>query len=386
MIRVLLNTATITGGGGMQVTINFIQESQSNPNGIEWYYVLSKRVVSCVKLNNIIIPHERVLMVSERPAKIRYRKKISNQVLFFEKEKQIDIVYSLGSPSYIRFCSLEAQRLTNPYIVNPNKYAYKTFPFFLRLIRYLKTYMQRYEIRNCKYFISQTILAKENIIRRFNLSEKTVFVVPNAVAECFMKNEYDKLEQNNIFCLAGPYPHKNIQKIPHLAFMLKERMQCEDFRFIITIEKKHPIYINLITAAKRLNVENLIINVEEITQEDCVQIYSQSKVVFLPTYLEIFSATLIESMKMGIPVVTTDFDFNRIVAKDSAFYFAPGKWEDAVDGLYKMLTDEDFRLSYIEKGNKLSKEFLTSKGAYYMTCKVLKEITTDQLKKREIKN
>jgi len=378
MLKVLVNTASINDGGNLQVAINFIKNTLQNANNIEWYYIVSKRIFYFLNLNDIFLPEEKHVVVRTRPSDVKYRKEISREILNFESSKKIDIVYSLGSPSYISFKSIEIQRLTNPYIINPNKYAYNTFPFISRIKRYLITYVQRYEIRNCKYFITQTALAKSHIIKRFNIVQDNVFVISNALADCFLSmpdNANKEKLENIIFCLSAPNPHKNIDKVPLVAYLLKQKMPEVKFKFLLTVENEHPIYKAVLKKAKALNVENSIENVGKLTQEECVNVFLKSKVTFLPTYLEVFSATLIESMKMRVPIVTTNFDFNKTITEDAALYFNPNDWKTASNALCNMLVNENIRQEFIKKGDQIITKFPSASEVYYSTCEIIKNIS-----------
>ncbi|MDH6316371.1 glycosyltransferase involved in cell wall biosynthesis [Parabacteroides sp. PF5-5] len=376
MIKVLLNATSIDDGGGVQITLNFFRNTIDEANGFIWYYVISEKILTFMVKNSIYLPKDKLLVVKKRPSSIKYGKSIKKTILEFELKNEINLVYSLGAPSYIPFRSREIQRLTNPYIIKPNKYAYKTFPFWLRLQRYVKTYLQRIAVEDCEYFITQTPLARSQIIKRFNISPDNVYVISNALADCFLNvnNTSRKLDDNIIFCLAAPNFHKNIVKIPFVAYLLRKKMHEENFKFIITIEKEHPIYKEVLIQSEAFGVSDLVENVGKLTQNECVDVYLQSKIVFLPTYLEVFSATLIESMKMGVPIVATNFDFNTVVAKDAAFYFEPNDWESAADALFVMLSDERKRRQYIEKGRQIVGNIPTTTDVYYSICEIIRKI------------
>jgi glycosyltransferase involved in cell wall biosynthesis len=75
--------------------------------------------------------------------------------------------------------------------------------------------------------------------------------------------------------------------------------------------------------ARRYSVSDSIFNVGWLTLSECIDWYNRSDIVFLPTLLETFSATYLEAMRMGRPIVTCDLDFARDICKDAAAYFPP---------------------------------------------------------------
>ena len=52
-------------------------------------------------------------------------------------------------------------------------------------------------------------------------------------------------------------------------------------------------------------------------------LYKQVDGMIMPTLLESFSATYIDSMALGVPIFTSDRDFARDVCGDAAWYFDP---------------------------------------------------------------
>ena len=52
-------------------------------------------------------------------------------------------------------------------------------------------------------------------------------------------------------------------------------------------------------------------------------LYAQVDAVVLPTLLESFSATFVEAMALGVPIITSDRDFAHAICGDAAVYVDP---------------------------------------------------------------
>ena len=380
MLRILLNGSTMYDGGGIQVITNFIKDTFSeNEDDIEWFYMVSERVNNFLNAAGVVIPVDNSLILPHTPSRLRGRMNLIKQINKFKTDKGVDLVYSISSPSYINFNKLEIQRLTNPYITNPNEHAYGVYPLLQRIKRRLMSVGQTYALRNCKYYITQTAIAQKNISKKFGLPLENVIVIPNAVSKFFYEKAENTLgdhTENDIFCLFTPNPHKNLSSLPKIAKELEALMGNDNqkFRFLTTVEPSNPLFIEAMEEAKKLGVRKYFHNLGRLTQAECAVIYKKSKVCLLPTYLEVFSATLIESMFMGAPMVTTNFDFNTSVAGDAAYYFNPGEWNVAAKGLSRMLQDDNFRQEHIDKGFAKIKDFPDSNECYRMTISALKQI------------
>ena len=68
--------------------------------------------------------------------------------------------------------------------------------------------------------------------------------------------------------------------------------------------------------------------------------YRRCQLCFLPTLLEVFSASTVEAMYYGLPIVATDFDFNKEVLGDSSLYYEPKNAKDAAILFAKLISDE----------------------------------------------
>ena len=56
--------------------------------------------------------------------------------------------------------------------------------------------------------------------------------------------------------------------------------------------------------------------------------------MFLPTFLECFSASYAEAMLMKKPIITSNLGFAQNVCKDAAVYFDPCNPEDIIDKIF----------------------------------------------------
>lgn len=375
-IKILLNATTINVGGALFVTINFIRETLINPDNIDWYYIVSKEVKS--ELNNLgmELPLERFSICPNSPAKFRKHYRAKNSILTLERQLNPDLVFSIGSPSYINFQSKEVHRLTNPYITHLNKFALKCYPIFNRIKILLKTLIQRNILRNSRFFITQTLQAKTGIINLTQTSPENVRVIPNSISRTFasIRPKVFEERENYIFCLAATYPHKNINKIPFIAHLMREKIKDLNFKFILTIPEGDAMEIEIDQLAEKYNVLDYVANVGKLTQEQCKYYYEVSKVTFLPTYLETFSATLIESMQSKVAIVTTNFDFNKEICGNSASYFNPGDWNTAAKKIIELLIDENQNRRLTEKGSLLLNKFASFEKNYNLMTEFLKEV------------
>lgn len=349
-MKILVNASTLVVGGGIQIGVSFIQKALEEPH-FEWRFLVSQGIY--LALSTQIQSDERVVCIPVSPAKLGSKSK--KQILKIEADWKPDIIYSIGFPSYIRFKQPEIGRYTNPWEINNKPLPWHLYP---RLIDRLKIEMgiwyRQYWARKAEYIETQTEAAKLGISRRVRFPLTKIKVIPNSPNKIFLEAGKDKGENilnevPRIFCLAAPYPHKNLKIIPQVARILKEKFGSTPL-FVLTIPETNEQWMNIKNDAIRLGVETQIENLGKISLEQCLACYKKSDVTFLPTLMEIFSATYLEAMAMGVPIVTSDLDFAHDNCGDAALYCAPNDASDAAKKIYTLLSDESLKKDLINKG------------------------------------
>lgn len=369
--RVLLNGSTMHDGGGMQVLTNFIADSLTQESKIDWYFFISKRVKENLDELRIDIPLEKTLVLEKSPAN-----PLSWIWQFFvfkswEKKKNFDLVYSISAPSYFFFKAKEVQRIANAYLANPNEFAFSVLPPAMRLAWRIKFLIQKVFLCKSDYFITQTNLVKKRLESKFFSRNKLIEVVPNAVSKSFLTgDEQNSKKLDHIFCIATANWHKNIHQLGEVASLLKKLLPNSDFKFLTTIDKTTKIYKVLEARTRSLGVENHFIHLGRISQAESKKHYLSSKVTFLPTYLEVFSASIIESIHFGTPVLTTNFDFNRELISDERFLFQPGDWSQAALILSQLLVDSGLRNEMVQSISR-GIDPISSEEAFQKTEEIL---------------
>ena len=134
--------------------------------------------------------------------------------------------------------------------------------------------------------------------------------------------------------------------------MLKERGRGGRFCFVVTLPDEGGVVDEFWNRTRLLNVVDMMENVGRLSIVDCAEWYARSDVVFLPTLLETFSATYLEAMAMGRPIVTTNLDFAREVCGPAALYYEPLSVQEAADAIERVANDERAWKELVQKGRR----------------------------------
>lgn len=324
-MRILLNLiiARSEGCGATQISLNFLRATLKDDE-IEWIYLLSDEFYGLVKSEMSHIASDHIYVYPRQPKLASYNM-VQKAIYKIEEEQKPDVVYTVLAPSYFKFRTPEVMRCCNAWeVIERSNPAFKTLDLKTICFFTLKNFLVRKLMKRAYGFVTQTETAKKGIVRVTKVSSDKVAVVPNVLPKIFRDIEVAKVphEGIRIVYLASPAPHKNIESIPYLAHVLKEKYKHDNLKFIITVPEKYVKELNYIySEAEKYNVRDCIENVGSQSQKQLIELYQGCDIGYFPSQLETFSATLLEYMKFSLPIVASDFSFNKDVAGDSALYF-----------------------------------------------------------------
>lgn len=379
-MKILVNATTAVVGGGAQVAANFIVNTIKEPHGHSFFYCVSPLVAEHISRLLPELPHDRLVVLSVSPARIRRGRGSRRILLKREALFTPSLVYSVTSPSYVRFSMTpEVARFTNSWFTHPSTLAFSVLSASDRLKARARHWYKGLFLRGISHFQTQTRACANGLIRRLNLDEGRVTVIPNSYHPMFRKcdhrlgNELKTAEEKVVFVLAHPYPQKNLAIVPSVARVV--RSLGVPIKFVMTLPEEHPQTRKICDLASRLGVRSMVQNVGRLSLEDCMAWYRRCDVVFLPTLLETFSATYLEAMAMGRPIVTPDLDFSREICRDAAEYFDPLNADRAAQAILNVVQDESRFAQLVENGAIRIRKFPSPQEQYRMQIEWLEDVS-----------
>lgn len=377
-LRVLFNCSTNFIGGAVQNATNFIRQSLENPAGIEWHYAVSSEVKK--QLDGLGCSTDNDLVFSSSPSRdLKAREKLKE----YAKEREFDLVFTMAGPAYVSFPSKHLLGCSNPYITHPNSFAIKSQGknWDVLLFRLRIMYASKW-FKKANYWIFQTETSRAGFIHNLRVERSKTFVVPNASSDVYTlssKRGKRDLSQLKILVPSAYYKHKNLEIIPYVAQILKERITSKDrkreFKFILTLPADLKPLGKINKRAEALGVADTIENNGPFLICEGPHLYENCTIMFLPTLLETFSASYLEAMAMDVPIVTTDMDFSREICGAAAEYFQPTSAEDAANAILR-LWDNPERIETITLlGRDQLRKFPSAKDRYENIVYILKSLT-----------
>lgn len=350
-MKVLIDASNIKCGGGVQVSVSFIndilQERVSIPCDMDISFIVSTAVSNQLQLK----ASSAVTVVDTDIKTVLNFRKIR---ILQDLARDIDVVYTVFGPSWWRpKHSKRVVGFANAWVVTPHSDAYNKFSFFKGKLLRLKNYvLGKFLFREGVHYITETEEVKEKFIGHFQVNERFINVVPNTLPYIYGELEgctVNKLPAhfNNKFkfiSITHNYPHKNLDLI--------EKVGCEleklghSFIFLVTFQESD--YQKMSESFKRYTYNLGVLDIIE-----CPAYYQMADALFLPTSLECFSVSYLEAMYNELPILTSNRKFAREICGDAAIYFDPNDVNDILNKIDRFLKSPEIRTQLVKLGSSV---------------------------------
>lgn len=346
-MKILINVVNARNiGGGFQVVFNFILKTQeyARPD-VEWYYAVSERLDEFLGTGfKAKVPEGRYFVFPNQPDFKGSYFRVKRALRELEDRINPDVVFSPLSPGYFFFRHKEVMRFANAWSTNATSYAWKTLPLKPKIRTKVYNIMQRALLRRARYFITQTETVRGGLLRVTGLPENRVLVVPNVLPAVLREIDPTPLGTDGpwveVAAVGGQMPHKNLEIIPEVLRVLRDKYQCKNVRFHTTLPADSGVWWRIENRLKEYGCTENVVNHGGMRLADLADMYRHCRFCFLPTVLETFSASTLEAMYFDLKTVATNLSFNTEVMQDACLYFEPMNAESAAGQLVRVISDK----------------------------------------------
>lgn len=255
------------------------------------------------------------------------------------------------------------------------------FPeLFTKKDLYQLTNWTKYSAIKAKKIFTISEHSKNDIIKTYAVDPKNVVVTHlgiKGVSEAGKTSNMEDLKKKfginkkYILFVGTLQPRKNIERLVEAFSKLSEK----DLELVI-VGKKGWLYEPILASPAKYNVEDRVKFLDFVENEDLPAIYSNALCFVLPSLYEGFGLPVLEAMKFGCPVVTSNVSSLPEAGGDAALYFDPESAEDIAKTIEKVITDEKLRQEMIKKGYNQISKFSWEKTAKE-TLKVLEDLANE---------
>lgn len=261
-----------------------------------------------------------------------------------------DVVLGLGNSTLRQQAVPQAVLCHDPHLWYPRKHFAEEGPRELRrrAIRWVKRVRFQQSLSRADLVFCQTQTALSRLCTAYQYSGPTA-ICPNAVSHIVTQGAAPAELPNalrpfahhtKLFCLARYYPHKNLEMLVRVF----DRFRCEleDHVLVLTVSPEHGQGAErLLKTIDELGLGEQIINVGPLDQAQLASFYTNCDALLMPSFLESFSATYVEAMHFGCPILTSDLDFAREICGDAAIYFDPWNAESILSAIKRLASRSD---------------------------------------------
>lgn len=342
-MRIAIIAHALRGGGGVSVGKNIIASFERIAPNFEFLISIPAGLGYDEVCNNI--PSRQIIAFHHGGNLLRR--------YLFEKFELVptvnsfkpDVVLCLGNVALHNIKFPQALLLHNPYYVYPPQHFGPAADLRLRsLIAFQRLRFSRDLDRiNLLFCQTEPMSLRVRSIYKYN---GDIQIIPNAVSqftqlcEDFDDHPFPKAleryrDKRWLFYLTAYYTHKNIELL--LKLFSEKSDELKDYIAVITISgHESKAAAQLLRKIIESNLQDRIINVGPLQQNELASYFAHSYALFMPTLLESFSASYLESMYFELPILTSDLDFAHAVCGEAAIYFNPRDLESAIQAIQQV--------------------------------------------------
>jgi len=246
----------------------------------------------------------------------------------------------------------------------------KDIPWLTRT--YYKHYFPKFASRSTR-IVTVSEFSKNDIVNNYRVHPDKIDIVHNGVSQVFVPTDF-KNQQHIRQKMTGGKPfflyvgaiheRKNIANLL-VAFEQFCNHSESEFRMILTgksmfgNKKMQSVY-------NRMTHKNKVIFTGWLTDVELCQVMASAYALTFIPYFEGFGIPIIEAMKCGVPVISSNVTSLPEVAGDAALLVNPHSHVDICNAMLRIADDKKLKNDMISKGLKKSNEYSWSLAASKM--------------------
>jgi glycosyltransferase involved in cell wall biosynthesis len=378
-MRVLLNVTTAVKGGALHLATSLIREALASGDRIDWHIAISRLAKQELDRLSLSLP-ACVTVLEKSPSRSRRSRRALAKL---ELQIRPDCVFTPYGPAYVRFRTPHLVGVAEPYVLHPSRLAYRTLPFPHGWIKvFVSAKYRGHWFRKADAWWVETERAKRGLVERLALPPDRIHVVPNTCSAQYRDQQTrrdfpESSRELRLLYFTAPYWHKYLDMVPRVAKALVDRRHDLEFRMVTTLPEDHAIYRQMMNTAQSLGVSRWIVNLGPIPVADGPELYRSCDICFMPTVLEVFSATYPEAMAMGLPIVTSDLEFAREICQNAALYFPASDPSGAAECILRLVADRQLWVSLQEEATRVLSQLPTPREKYNRYVELLRQLADE---------
>lgn len=235
-----------------------------------------------------------------------------------------------------------------------------------------------YSAKKASRVFTISTASKNDILKQYNRAENEVVVTYPGIKESSTMHILTKGDLERKFGISQKYilfvgtlqPRKNIERLVEAFSLLKN---ADKNLQLVVVGKKGWLYEPILAAPEKYGVRDRVKFLEFVENDDLPSLYQHALFFVLPSLYEGFGLPVVEAMKYGCPVITSNVSSLPEAGGDAALYVNPESVTEITQAMEKLLDNPKLRQQMVKKGYEHIKQFSWEKAAS-KTLEVLEEI------------
>ncbi len=165
-----------------------------------------------------------------------------------------------------------------------------------------------------------------------------------------------KLPENFLFFLGNTDPKKNTPRVLK-AFSDYLKVSGTKDLFLVMLDYERSSLDKILTEIGDKELINKIVLTGYVINTDLPSIYCLSKIFLYPSLRESFGIPMLEAMRSGVPVITSNTSSMPEVSGNAAYIIDPYKADEITSAIGKLLTDNKLRDNLVKAGLLQAEKF-----------------------------
>lgn len=209
--------------------------------------------------------------------------------------------------------------------------------------------------------------SKKDISNYYNIPERNIFVIPNAVDEVFNDNAYmgaREITQPYFLGVSSPSYHKNFDRLVQSFNVFNKQYNYKYNLKIIGASNKS---FNNISES---NSGNGVHYLGRVQDDELKSLYKNAYAFIFPSLYEGFGIPPLEAQACGCAVLSSDAASLPEVLKDSAIYFNPNSIDDMVLAMNQFVSMTEEEKNSLRNKGKIN----YSRFSWFSSAKRISEV------------
>lgn len=249
--------------------------------------------------------------------------------------------------------------------------AYIRFPeYFAKRDLYQLKKWTAYSVKRAKRIFTISESTKNDIIEQYKVAPAHVIVTYPGIKKNLsgiketmvdVKKKYT-IAKNYVLFVGTLQPRKNIVRLVEAFAKIIEEKQIDDLNLVV-VGKKGWLYEKILASPANLKILDKVKFLDFVPDDDLPSLYQEALCYILPSLYEGFGLPVLEAMKYGCPVITSNVSSLPEAGGDAALYVDPLDVSDIAEKMMKVIDSKKLRDEMREKGYAHLKKFSWEKTA-----------------------